>query len=152
MSYNIYRSLLASRFLTDPCFIRKITIFICQYWCSVFCCAKITCDWYPHRLSPSVIRLSSTRTYGFHFLRSCPAHHSNSRDDWGGGGGGLGWSGIGKILRSVAQNYIGAKFIAPVPDRNPTLSWYRAPAKDLVGGRREACVSTIIRLLSQFVR
>ena len=91
MSYNIYRSLLASRFLTDPCFIRKITIFICQYWCSVFCCAKITCDWYPHRLSPSVIRLSSTRTYGFHFLRSCPAHHSNSRDDWGGGG--VGWDG-----------------------------------------------------------
>ena len=45
--YNIFWLLLASRFLSNPCLISRITSFILQYLCVVFHCYKNVHAWVP---------------------------------------------------------------------------------------------------------
>ena len=111
LCYKLYKSLLASWFLTDTCIISRFSSFIHQYWCSVFCCAGSSRSWANHRLSPFVVRLSSVCARGIRFPCARPTHHLNWMRDWGGGGRGWVIRGEVKLCGMVPQKYFGTKLI-----------------------------------------
>ena len=50
LCYNLFWSLLASWFLSDPCFIRQITSFILRYMFVILHCTRNVRVWFTHRL------------------------------------------------------------------------------------------------------
>ena len=77
LCYKLYKSLLASWFLTDTCIISLIHRLIHQYWCSVFSCSDSACSQANHKLSPYIVRMSSVCARGIRFPYARPAHHLN---------------------------------------------------------------------------